>query len=76
MQLLPPAVIFAGQYGELRALPPNLAGEKRQEREWLKLQIGGAIRVDGEWTEEEKTGSVIHPSNFSAVIAPMHWGLL
>ena len=28
MQLLPPAVIFAGQYGELRALPPNLAEEE------------------------------------------------
>ena len=28
MQLLPPAVIFAGQYGELRTLPPKLSWRK------------------------------------------------
>ena len=33
------AVVFAGQHGQLTAqLPPNLAGENRKERKWLKLE--------------------------------------
>jgi len=75
MQLLPPAVIFAGQYGELRALPPNLAEEeagKGMVETTDRRSNKGRRGMDG----GGKTGSVIHPSNFSAVIAPMHWGLL
>ena len=62
LQLLRLVVIFAGQYGELSALPRKLAGEKMWEREWLKLE-GWSNK--GRWGRDgggKGTGSVIHPT--------------
>jgi len=47
----PTFAIFAGQYGELSALPPNLAGE------WLKLGWwSNKGIIDWLWMEELKEG--------------------
>ena len=48
-------VIFAGQYGELRARPPNLAGKKEEgKREWLKLEGWSNKGRRGTGGEEKK----------------------
>ena len=60
LQLLGLVVIFAGQYGELSALRTNLAGEKRQEREWLKLEGWINKGRRGRDGAGKGRGSVIH----------------
>jgi len=65
LQLL---VIFAGEYGELRALPPNLvAGIKRDGDDKRRRKgngcnwRGGAMRIDEEGMKEEKIGDRYPP---------------